>query len=62
MLYNSNNTKEVKAVPPKAKATKDMIINAAFNVVREAGVENINARTVAKKLLMQKQTGFTQNI
>lgn len=37
-------------MPPKAKVTKDMIINAAINVVREAGVENINARTVAKKL------------
>lgn len=37
-------------MPPKAKVTKDMIINAAINVIREAGVENINARTVAKKL------------
>lgn len=37
-------------MPPKAKITKDMIIDAAFEVAREAGVENINARTVAKKL------------
>jgi len=37
-------------VPPKAKVTKDMIIDAAFEVARESGVENINARTVAKKL------------
>ena len=37
-------------MPPKAKVTKDMIIDAAFEVARESGVENINARTVAKKL------------
>lgn len=37
-------------MPPKAKITKEMIIDAAFDVVRETGGENINARTVAKKL------------
>lgn len=37
-------------MPPKAKVTKDMVIDAAFAVAREAGVESINARTVAKKL------------
>lgn len=37
-------------MPPKVKVTKDMVIDAAFEVARETGVENINARTVAKKL------------
>ena len=37
-------------MPPKAKITKDMVIDAAFEVAREAGMENINASTVAKKL------------
>lgn len=37
-------------MPPKAKITKDMIIDAACEIVREAGAENINARTVAEKL------------
>ena len=37
-------------MPPRAKITKDMVINAAFEVAREAGGENINARTVVKKL------------
>ena len=37
-------------MPPKAKITKDMVIDAAFEVAREAGEESINARTVAKKL------------
>lgn len=37
-------------MPPKAKITKDMVIDAAFETARESGSENINARTVAKKL------------
>ena len=37
-------------MPTKPKITKEMVINAAFEVAREAGGENINARTVAKKL------------
>jgi AcrR family transcriptional regulator len=39
-----------KAMPPKPKITKDMVIVAAFEVARETGAENINARTVSKKL------------
>lgn len=37
-------------MPPRAKITKEMVIDAAFEVARETGAENINARTVAKKL------------
>lgn len=37
-------------MPPKAKITKDMVIDAAFEVARETGAENINARTVSQKL------------
>lgn len=37
-------------MPARAKVTKDMIIDAAFEVAREEGAENINARTVSKKL------------
>lgn len=37
-------------MPPKAKITKDMVIVAAFEIARKTGAENINARTVAKKL------------
>lgn len=37
-------------MPPKAKITKDMIVDAAFEIARTEGVENINARTVAQKL------------
>ncbi|MDE5717710.1 MAG: TetR/AcrR family transcriptional regulator, partial [Lachnospiraceae bacterium] len=37
-------------MPPKVKITKDMVIDAAFAIAREIGAENINARTVSKKL------------
>ena len=35
-------------MPAKIKATKEMIINAAFEIAREIGAENINARTSVK--------------
>lgn len=37
-------------MPPKPKITKDMILDAAMEVAREEGAENINARTVSEKL------------
>lgn len=37
-------------MPAKVKATKEMIIDAAFAVARETGAENINARTVSERL------------
>ena len=37
-------------MPPRAKITKEMVIDAAFEVAREGGEANINARTVAKRL------------
>lgn len=42
-------------MPPKAKITKEMVIDAAFEAAREAGAGNINARTVAKKLKCSTQ-------
>ncbi len=35
---------------PKARITKEMVIDAAFEVTRSEGTENVNARTVSKKL------------
>lgn len=37
-------------MPPKPKITREMVIDAALEVARQTGAENINARTVAKKL------------
>ena len=42
-------------MPPKPKITKDMIIEAAFEVARETGAKYINARTVANKLKCSTQ-------
>ena len=35
---------------PKAKITHEMVVDAAFEVARTAGIENVNARTVSEKL------------
>lgn len=37
-------------MPPKAKITKDMIVDAAFEIVRNKGAEALNARTVSQEL------------
>lgn len=37
-------------MPPKAKITKDMVVDAAFDIARTEGVEQITARTVSQKL------------
>jgi len=37
-------------MPAKAKVTKAMVIDAAFEAARAGGVENVNARTVSQKL------------
>ena len=37
-------------MPPKAKVTESMIVEAALEVVRRSGFENLNTRTVAGQL------------
>ncbi len=37
-------------MPPKTRITKDMIVNAAIEVARQNGYENINARTVSEQM------------
>lgn len=37
-------------MPAKTKVTKEMIVDAAFAIARQAGVKNINARTVSERL------------
>lgn len=39
-------------MPAKAKVTKEMIIDAAFAIAREAGVENINVHRIRKTSLL----------
>ena len=35
---------------PKTKITKEMILDAAFEIIRSSGYETLNARTVAERL------------
>lgn len=37
-------------MPPKARITKDMIIDAAFELLKTDGIEIVNARKIAEKL------------
>ncbi|MCM1165545.1 MAG: TetR/AcrR family transcriptional regulator [Lachnospiraceae bacterium] len=37
-------------MPPKAKITREMVVEAAFDVARENGAEEISARSVAERL------------
>lgn len=46
-------------MPPKAKVTKDEIVNAAVEIVRKSGEAAINARTVAAALNCSTQPVFS---
>jgi len=37
-------------VPPKKKFSKEKIVDIAFNLAKEKGIDNITARNIAKKL------------
>lgn len=37
-------------MPPRVKTTKDMILNAAFEIARNQGIDNVNARTVSQAI------------
>lgn len=42
-------------MPAKVKVTREMIVEAAFEIACETGAENINARTVSQKLSCSTQ-------
>lgn len=46
-------------MPPKAKITKEMILNIALEITRETGFETINARGIASKLKCSTRPIFT---
>ena len=46
-------------MPPVQRTGKDKIINAAFEIVREEGFCNLNARAIAKKLGVSTQPIFS---
>ncbi len=46
-------------MPPKVKVTKEDIINAAVDIVRNSGAQAINARIIASKLNCSTQPVFS---
>lgn len=46
-------------MPPKAKITKEMILNTVLDITRETGFETVNARSVANKLKCSTRPIFT---
>ena len=46
-------------MPPKAKVTKEEIIQAAVNITRQSGMQAINARTIASLLNCSTQPIFS---
>lgn len=37
-------------MPPRAKITKEMIVNSAFQIVREKGADQVTARSISRQL------------
>lgn len=37
-------------MPPKVKITKEMIVEAAFNIVQKEGIEKVTARSISEQL------------
>lgn len=46
-------------MPPKVKITKDHIVSAAVEIVRETGADALNARTIAARLNCSTQPVFS---
>lgn len=46
-------------MPPKIKITKEEIVDTALNLVREAGEQALNARSIAAKLRCSTQPVFS---
>ena len=46
-------------MPPKAKITKEMILNTVLDITRETGFETVNARSIACKLQCSTRPIFT---
>ncbi|MDD2649118.1 MAG: WHG domain-containing protein [Eubacteriales bacterium] len=42
-------------MPPKARISKEMILDAAFEILKESGIEGVNARALAARLKCSTQ-------
>ena len=46
-------------MPPKAKITKEMILNTVLEITKETGFETVNARSIASRLQCSTRPIFT---
>ncbi len=54
MLYNKDYEREI-IMPPKAKITKEMIVDTAFEIVQKEGVDKVTARSISEQLKCSTQ-------
>ena len=54
MLYNKSYEREM-VMPPKARISKEMIIEEAFQIARTEGVDRITARSISERLKCSTQ-------
>ena len=54
MLYNGNYIEE-GIMPPKAKITREMIVDTAFEIVRKEGADKVTARSISEQLSCSTQ-------
>ena len=47
-------------MPPNQKITKEMILEAGYQIVRTDGIESVNSRSIAKTLRCSTQPVFSQ--
>lgn len=47
-------------MPPKQKITREMILEAGFQLVRKSGIDIVNSRNIAKELSCSTQPVFSQ--
>ena len=46
-------------MPPKAKVTREMILQTVFQITRSQGFEGVNARNIAERLNCSTRPIFT---
>lgn len=59
MQHNIFSVRKVTPMPPKAKTTKEMILDAVLGITRETGFEAVNARSIAGCLQCSTRPIFT---
>lgn len=47
-------------MPPKQRITRELVLESALDMVREEGIDSVNARSIAKRLGTSTQPVFSQ--